>query len=236
MTPTTASPSRPDLASLPRLERWKRALRALRKVLADPDQTDQVLEFLSLVNSGRSPKARLARFFTDPAAQALYQDQLAIDSRTIDIAALAALPEGTLGHAYATFLRSHGLTPEIFDGAPAGVSDPHLSYFIQRMRQTHDLWHVVTGCETDPAGEVALQAFTFAQVRSPGSAVLAIAGALRSAREKPGVLRDVVTFYRAGSRAQRLPTFRWENHWATPLSEVRTKLGLPVQPPARAAA
>jgi ubiquinone biosynthesis protein COQ4 len=225
-----------DLTRLSPAVRWTRAARALTKVLADPDRTDQVLEFLSVVNSGPSTVARIERFFEDPVGRSLYEQRRAIDSRTIDIGALAALPAGTLGHAYAMFLRSHGLTPEVFDGSPPGITDPRRSYVVQRMRQTHDLWHVVTGCETDPAGEVALQAFTFAQVRSPGNAVLAIAGALRSAREKPGVLRDVVTYYRTGSRARRLPTFRWEDHWATPLSDVRTKLGLPVDPPARAAA
>jgi ubiquinone biosynthesis protein COQ4 len=233
MTPT---PSTTDLASLPWIERWKRALAALRKILVDPDQTDQVLVFLSLINSGSSLSARLDRFFADPAGRALYDQHRAIDSRTIDIDALAALPEGTLGHAYATFLRSHGLTPEIFDGAPEGISDPRRSYVVQRMRQTHDLWHVVTGCETDPAGEVALQAFTYAQLRSPGSAILALTGALKGVREKPGIVRDVIALYRIGARAGRLPSFAWEDHWATPLIEVRAMLGLPAKPAARAAA
>ena len=234
----TANPTEPseDLASLSRAQRWKRALRALRKILADPDQTDQVLEFLSVINSGKSTARRVDRFFADPAGRSLYDEHRAIDSHTIDLDALAALPAGTLGHAYARFLRSHGLTPDVFDGSPPGISDPKRSYVIQRMRQTHDLWHVVTGCETDPAGEVALQAFTYAQVRSPGSAILAVTGALRGVRHKPGIVRDVIALYRLGSRAGRLPSFAWEDHWATPLSEVRAKLGLPSKPAARAAA
>ncbi|HEY0480855.1 MAG TPA: Coq4 family protein [Kofleriaceae bacterium] len=237
MQTSPASPELPpDLTALSPVERWKRALAALRKVLANPDDTEQVLVFLGLINSGRSTSARLDRFFADPAARKLYDEHRAIDSHTVDLDVLAALPEGTLGHTYAKFLRSRGLTPEVFDGPPAGVTDPRLSYVIQRMRQTHDLWHVVTGCNTDPAGEIALQAFTFAQVRAPGNALLAAAGMLRGVREKPGLVRDVITLYRTGARARRLPSFAWEDHWATPLSEVRTMLGLPVEPPARAAA
>jgi ubiquinone biosynthesis protein COQ4 len=237
MQTSPASPDLPqDLTALSPVERWKRALAALRKVLANPDDTEQVLVFLGLINSGRSTSARLDRFFADPAARRLYDEHRAIDSRTVDLDALAALPEGTLGHTYAKFLRSRGLTPDVFDGPPAGVTDPRLSYVIQRMRQTHDLWHVVTGCNTDPAGEIALQAFTFAQIRAPGNALLAAAGMLRGVREKPGIVRDVITLYRTGARARRLPSFAWEDHWATPLSEVRTMLGLPVEPPARAAA
>ena len=228
------SPSE-DLAALSPVERWTRALIALRKIVANPDDTRQVLVFTGLANSGRSTAARVGRFFADPAARKLYDEHRAIDSRTVDLDALAALPEGTLGHAYATFLRSRGLTPEVFDGAPAGVSDPRLSYVMQRLRQTHDLWHVVTGCDTDPAGEIALQAFTFAQIRAPGNALLTLAGVVRGARQKPGLVRDVIALYRLGARARRLPSFAWEDHWATPLSEVRAMLGLPIDPPARAA-
>lgn len=224
-----------DIATLSTTERWSRAVKALARVVANPEQTEAVLEFTSLVNGGTT-NHRLARFYADPRGQMLYAQQRKIDSHTVDLAALAALPDGTLGHAYATFLRSHGLTPEVFDGPPEGISDPKLAYVMQRMRQTHDLWHVVTGCETDPAGEIALQAFTYAQVRAPGSAILAVIGTLKALRIKPGIVRDVVALYRTGAHANRLPTFAWEDHWATPLTEVRTLLGLPAQPPARAAA
>jgi ubiquinone biosynthesis protein COQ4 len=195
-----------------------------------------VLEFLTLANASGATSARIERFFADPAARRLYEEHRAIDSHTVDLDALAALPEGTLGHAYAKFLRSRGLTPEVFDGSPPGIADPQLAYVIQRMRQTHDLWHVATGCQTDPEGEIALQAFTFAQVRAPGNAILAVTGALRRIRQKPGIARDLITLYRAGVRANRLASFAWEDHWATPLAEVRAMLGLPIEPRARAAA
>jgi ubiquinone biosynthesis protein COQ4 len=236
MQTTTADRSRAsdDLASLSAVQRVKRAGAALGKVLADPEDTENVLELLSVANSGPSGRARTERFFNTPAGKQLYDERRAIDSRTIDIDALAALPAGTLGHAYATFLRSRGLTPEVFDGAPAGIADPRRSYVVQRMRQTHDLWHVVTGCETDPAGEIALQAFLYAQTRTPGSALLAAAGMLRILRTSPAIVRDVVAMYRAGTRARNLPSFAWEDHWAKPLAEVRAMLGLPVQPRTRA--
>jgi len=208
----------------------------LRKVLANPGDTEQVLAFLGVINSGRASNARVARFFADPDGAALYAEHRAIDSRTLDLDTLAALPEGTLGHAYAKFLRSRGLTPEVFDGPPEGIADPRRSYVVQRLRQTHDLWHVVTGCETDPAGEVALQAFTYAQLRSPGSAILALTGAIKGLRQKPGIVRDAIALYRIGVRAGRLPSFAWEDHWATPLPAVRAMLGLPIEPAARAAA
>jgi ubiquinone biosynthesis protein Coq4 len=218
-----------DVADLPPRVRLYRAMKALAAILADPERTDLVLEFSNLINAGRRDE-RLGFFFDDPAGAKLYAEQRAIDSRTIDLDKLAALPVGTLGHAYATFMKSHGLTPDVFDGAPADVHEPHAAYVIQRMRQTHDLWHVVTGAETDPAGEIALQAFTFGQVRAPSSGVLAAAGTLRSLRHTRQVLREAIEGYRLGVRANKLATFPWEDHWATPITDVRRLLGLPEQP------
>ena len=222
-----------DALSLSPVERWRRALGALAKVVADHERTDQVLEFSVYANAGTIAR-RIDRFFDDPRGRRLYEERRTLDSKTLDLERLGRLPEGTLGRAYADFMRSRGLTPEIFDGAPSQVSDPRAAYVVQRMRQTHDLWHVVTGYQTDPASEIALQAFTFAQVRAPSSLILATVGALHGAREFPGLPRDAIAAFRAGRRAEKLAMFPWEDHWETPLAEVREMLG--IRPPVRAAA
>jgi ubiquinone biosynthesis protein COQ4 len=228
--PHTPPQTRPeDLASLPAPVRWRRALRALTRVLANPEETDQVLVFSSLVNAGSSPH-RLASFYADPRGQRLFDHACAIDSHTIDLAALGRLPAGTLGHAYATFMTSHGLTPDVFDGTPEDIHDPHAAYVVQRMRQTHDLWHVVTNAETDPAGEIALQAFTYAQLGAPSSGILAALGTLKTLRHDRRIVRDVIAMFRLGQTAEPLAVFAWEDHWATPLAEVRRMLRLPEAP------
>jgi ubiquinone biosynthesis protein COQ4 len=227
MQPAAAIP--PDVSTLPAPVRWGRALRALARVMWDPRETDQVLVFSTYANGGSMTRA--ARFYEDASGEKLYAEDRRLDSRTVDLDALAALPAGTLGHAYATFMRAHGLTPDVFDDAPQEVHDRRTAYVIQRMRQTHDLWHVVTNCETDTAGEVALQAFTFAQVGAPSSAILAAVGTLRTRHHAPRAARDARALYRLGKRAGRLATFVWEDHWATPIGDVRRMLGLPVDPP-----
>lgn len=224
--PSTLHRMAEDATKLPARERWRRAFAALARVVVDPEQTDQVLVFSLYANAGSMPR-RIERFFESEVGRRLYAEHRTIDSASIDLDALAALPEGTLGHAYARFLRSRGLTPAVFDAPPAEVTDPRMQYVVQRLRQTHDLWHVVTGHDTDPASEVALQAFTFAQVRAPSSAILATVGTLRALRQKPGVARDVLAALRLGRRAEPLPVFPWEDHWATPLVEVRRMLGIP---------
>jgi len=221
-----------DTMSVSPIARWRRALTALGKVLADPGRTDLVLEFSMWANAGTLAR-RIDRIFEDPRCRRLYAERRMIDSRTIDLDRLGRMQEGTLGRTYADFMRERGLTPEVFDDAPPEVADPRMAYVIQRLRQTHDLWHVVTGYETDPASEIALQAFTFAQVRAPSSAILAIAGTLHGVPHAPGLPRDVIAAFRAGRRAEGLALFPWEDHWETPLAELRQRLGLR---PARAAA
>ena len=228
---TTTTPASPvDVADLHPVVRWSRALKALARVMVNPEETDQVLVFSNLANAGRHRSERLGYFYDDPRGARLFGEKRAIDSKSVDLAELAKLPEGTLGHAYAMFMTAHGLTPDVFDGAPEDVHDERVAYVIQRMRQTHDLWHVVTHCETDPAGEIALQAFTFAQVKAPSSAILAAVGTLRSLRHTREVFRDARALYRRGLTAQPLVLFPWEDHWATPLTEVRRLLGLPETP------
>jgi ubiquinone biosynthesis protein COQ4 len=218
-----------DVTDLPTLVRWRRALRALTRVMIHPEETDQVLVFSNLANA-RQREERLHLFFADARGMRLYDERRALDSQTIDLDALAALPAGTLGHAYATFMKNHRLTPDVFDGRPAEVRDDRAAYVIQRMRQTHDLWHVVTNAETDPAGEVALQAFTYAQMHAPSSGILAALGTLRSLRHTRQVVRDALELYRLGKQAEPLAVFPWEDHWATPLADVRRLLKLPVNP------
>ncbi|HSD86918.1 MAG TPA: Coq4 family protein [Kofleriaceae bacterium] len=218
-----------DVADLPAPVRWGRAVRALARVLRNPEETDQVLVFSNLANAGQRDR-RLHRFFDDARGKKLFEEKRALDSHTIDLAALLALPADTLGHAYARFMKSHGLTPDVFDGPPEEIRDERAKYVVQRMRQTHDLWHVVTNCETDPAGEIALQAFTFAQVRAPSSAILATLGTLRTLRYSREVGPDALELYRMGSAARPLVLFPWEDHWTTPLTEVRRMLGIPANP------
>jgi ubiquinone biosynthesis protein COQ4 len=230
-TTTTQTASHPteDIAALPAPVRWRRALRALARVLANPEETDQVLVFSSYINAGSS-RHRLDAFFADPRGQKLYAEQRALDSHTIDLDALARLPEGTLGRAYATFMLSHGLTPNVFDGTPEEIRDPQAAYVIQRMRQSHDLWHVVTHADTDPAGEVALQAFTYAQLGAPSSGILAVLGTLKTLRHDRRIVKDALAMFRLGQTADDLPVFAWEDHWATPIAEVRRMLRLPENP------
>ena len=65
-------------------------------------------------------------------------------------------------------MKQRGLTPDIF-AAKGELSRE--TYVIKRLRQTHDLWHVLTGIDLDVPGELELQAFTLLQMRVPSTLV-----------------------------------------------------------------
>lgn len=206
-----------------RVARLRVGARALCDLLRDPNDTTRVFLLGIVANAHRFPEL-LARFALDEDGARLLREQPSIDTAHVDFAALRALPEGTLGRAYVRHLDDEGLDPDIFQAPPGLPSIP--AYVAKRIRQSHDVWHVLTGYATDVAGEVALQAFTYAQVGGPGSAWIALGGTLRSLRQ-PRVAAMALDGLRRGRAAKWLPAVVWEDLWALPLDEVRRRLGVP---------
>ncbi len=221
-----------DVFGLPFHVRAARAMRALVRLARDPYDTEQVFILSTNINVG-AIRRRLPRFYASAEGQRLYAEDRSIDTRHVDLDALAQLPAGTLGHEYTRFLADRDFTPDLFQ-APENVADPRASYLMKRIRQTHDLWHLLTGHPTNPAGEVALQAFTYGQLGAPSSLLIALAGTARGLSDRRTLPAEVLSAYRAGRRAAPLVAFPWEDHWATPLAELRALLRITAIDPTRA--
>ncbi len=205
--------------------RLRISVRALRALLDDPNDTEQAFLIGLAANAHRFPDF-LARFATDDGGARLLRDQPTIDSESVDFEALRALPEDTLGGAYVRFLDENGLDPDLFQAPPGLPAIP--AYISKRVRQSHDLWHVLTGYGTDVQSELALQAFTWRVTGMPGSGMIAFGGALRYMLDNGyrGVFRDVIRGARRGKKVAFLPAVVWEDHWARPLDDVRADLGI----------
>ncbi|MBV6625679.1 MAG: hypothetical protein KI793_22590 [Rivularia sp. (in: Bacteria)] len=125
----------------------------------------------------------------------------------INLEELRQLPEGSLGRELAHFLDKNGFEP-------LNSGD-----WIQR---THDVWHVVTGLSPSKNDEFILQAFTRSQVFRPSSAILVLAGLLTHKCN----LQEITQVIKNGKMANKLVDWDIESDWATPLAEVREKLGV----------
>ena len=113
----------------------------LATFLKNPDSLEGVFAVSrSLQNSALSAQM-FRHLLANPALAALVQEHWRPGA--IDLDALLALPEGSLGHVYAYQLRAQGLTPDsLIDPTP--VHSPE-DYITHRLRETHDIVLVLTG-------------------------------------------------------------------------------------------
>ncbi len=140
----------------------------------------------------------------------------------IDLKELNQLAEGTLGKIYSAHMLKHNLDPEFYKNIE--IVDG-VTFGMMRLRQTHDLWHMMTGFDTSVPGELGLQAFMMAQTHSP-LAPLLIGGRLfaivvRDPKEALQIVDSVARGWIMGRHSKPLFPINWEQHWSTPLSELQ---------------
>lgn len=143
------------------------------------------------------------------------------------VADLVSFVPGTLGHAYYTHMTANNFEPEFYP--PVKIVDD-VSYLELRGRQTHDIWHVVTGYGVDVVGEVALQAFYMGQGDDSFAMMLVSAGALYSAIHEPKIMGAIALGigegYANGKAAKAFYPVKWEEMWHRPLAEIRAEMNV----------
>jgi ubiquinone biosynthesis protein COQ4 len=214
-----------------RIEALK-ALRAVKKLLADPDDLPQVFTLLEGL-SGDTPERLRRRLSQSERGRRLLAGRPDIVPLLEDREALRRLPEGSLGRAYLDFVESEEISAAGIQAADAQGRahdvPPDVAYVHQRMRDTHDLWHAVTGYRGDLLGETALLGFTLAQTWNPGVAVIVAVG-LYKTFGAPEARALIVGGFRRGRRAAWLPDQEWETMLAEPVAAVRARLGVGAPP------
>jgi len=203
------------------------AWRALRELIADPDATEHVFVIIDAL-SGNSGERQFQRFAHTPVGRRVLDEQADILDRLSDRASLHELPDGSLGKIYANFMTEEQISADGLVAASeevdrTGRENEDRNRFGMRMRDSHDLWHCVTGYSRDLIGEASLLAFTFAQTRNPGIGAI-VAMAYLKAGAIPGARRSIREGYRRGRRAKWLPAADWENLLGRPLEDVRAQL------------
>ncbi len=198
------------------------------RVMRDSTRLDDIIETGEIVSRGRFREVARELERT-PAGRELMSERPEINTRTVDLPALAMLPEGTLGRAFADHLARYELDLDKLSFPPPTPGEPGEVYLLRRFRGSHDLWHALLGLGTEGHEEVLVHAFAWGQLRLPISGLIMGFGGLKHfvlegrARELwPQVKRHVTL----GRRAVPLLPVRWEELWPRPLSEVRRTLAL----------
>jgi len=203
------------------------ALRGALTLASDPARADATPDIEDGLIPLEATRRAVAYLMAQPGVAEIVAERYL--AHPPDLATLVRLPVGTLGRAFADYLAETGFDPNYYRALP--ITDD-TSYLLTRLRQTHDLWHLVTGLGSDVAGELGLQAFCLAQTRLPLPVVLLAGGLLKTLFVEPGqleVLLDrIAVGYRLGARARPLAAQKWEEDWEKPLDQWRRELNIDV--------
>ena len=212
---------------------WRTAGDAVRKLMANADDTQQVFRIMRALNVGNAPQNYARLIATEEGGRIAYE-RVELAQRFSDPAFVASFAPGTVGAAYRDFLDTTGYSADglvevsKLDGDGEAQHHPY-AWMGRRIRDTHDIWHVLTGYQADePLGEAALVAFSFAQVGGLGWAVIATAASLKSLGvAKNRLFADAVwEGYRRGRAAAWLQGEDYLRLMHEPIEAARARLGL----------
>ncbi|KAL2100400.1 hypothetical protein ACEWY4_004794 [Coilia grayii] len=172
------------------------------------------------------------RMRNDPEGYAILTERPRIRLSTLDLAHLAALPEGSFGREYLRFLDENRVTPDTRADVKF-VDNEELAYVMQRYREVHDLLHTLLGMPTNMLGEVAVKWFEAAQTGLPMCILGAALGPLRLSSSRLRTLAASLGPWalRSGSRARCVLSVFYERRWDQSLDELREELGIEPPPP-----
>lgn len=217
---------------------WLGALKALRRLKADKEDTEQVFRIMTAL-SGNEDRRGYRRLLGTPEGRRIAAKRVELSERLMDRDWLDGFAPDTVGGIYRAFLDTTGYSAEGLAtisqvGAPDTAANDSEAWIGRRARDTHDLWHVLTGYKADEhLGEAALVAFSYAQLSGLGWGVIAVALWFETLSD--GLFnnqgRAIVEGYRRGRRASWLLGEDYEQLLAEPLEQARHRLGL--APPAR---
>ena len=209
---------------------WGAAFKALRRLLSDKEDTGQVFEIMAALN-GDSTQKGYARLISTVNGGRLAYQRVELAERLMDDAWLDSFAPGTVGAAYRHFVRSENLSAEGLaevsrrNRTPVEQAHPY-AWYGRRIRDMHDIWHILSGYHRDGLGEACLVAFSYAQTGSLGWAFIALGAALRPRGTRQPFRKAIWQGYQRGKAAKWLPGEDYERLMNEPLEAARRRLNI----------
>ena len=208
---------------------------ALARVLWDSERTDEVVVGEEIICQAQLAYWVRSGIFDSGEGAQLLRDRAELSET--DIGPLRALPDGTLGREFVRFLDEQGISLSGLAQPTPYTEDDHASYLMKRVRQSHDLWHVLLGLGTKGHEEVLVHCFSVAQTGFPYSLIIIGLGSIKHMLLEgrwDTLARATRQAYGIGRQAAPLLTAYWERRWEQPLDDVRREFGVsPMAQPAQ---
>jgi ubiquinone biosynthesis protein COQ4 len=210
------------------------ALKALVGLARDTSRTDHVFTIIAAL-SGNTHERTYQALRRTPYGARLLHERPNLAALLADDDRLRAMPEGSLGREYLKFMNRARITSDGLVAAQESRVDPNAdvevddarTYVGDRLRDMHDLWHVLTEYGADDTGEIANLWFSVGQFGNPGMAFIAFFGMIGgNSGNYVAWLRYCYGAYRRGRRAARLVSEPLEEMLHLPIDEVRRRLGV----------
>ncbi|ODT00156.1 MAG: hypothetical protein ABS49_06240 [Erythrobacter sp. SCN 62-14] len=211
-----------------------RAIKSFQALIKDKEDTSLVFKIFESLPSG-SFMTRARDLCLSEQGEMLRATEPFLPEILDDHATLRRTPKGSLAHAYCDFMEAEGLTAAglVAEAESLGRTKfpDLLQWFMERSRDTHDLFHVLTGYGRDALGEQCVLLFTHGQSPSQGHLLIGYAGAANikkmvkeSAAPVVGAVREA---HRTGKGAPSLMAQSIRELLPQPLEDVRAKLRIP---------
>ena len=202
-----------------------RAFRAWATIVRDPNQLGEVFALADNIADDRIIGQMADHFARSPVGERALRERPRVGR--IDVRELRTLPEGTLGRAFAEHMIANQLDPAALPSMPA---HDRISFVRAHLYETHDIWHAVTGFQTDVAGELGLQAFYLAQFPARLGAAILAAGLLNTLffrfDERDARMDEIAKGWVMGRRARPFFGVDWASRWNDPIESIRRELGI----------
>ncbi|MEM5517625.1 Coq4 family protein [Henriciella sp. AS95] len=228
-TMTNINPDRPQPKFRP-LKAWMH----MQRLIANKEDTEQVFLIIESLNGNHLLKD-FERFVSTERGAAELRKRTYLPPLLDDHGPLYEMPEGSVGRVYAEFMEREGLTAAglVAESEKRDTGwrdyDDDLLWYANRLRDTHDMFHILSGYGRDALGEATLLGFTHSQQGGLGVRFINFMGGRQIAKVAPkeadikGVIREG---RENGKRAKRIIEQDILALLPRPLDEVRAELGI----------
>jgi ubiquinone biosynthesis protein COQ4 len=211
-----------------------KAYRHFRIFQQDKERTSEVFHVFEAM-PWTTVGERTKQFLSTAEGQRIFHSEPSLPSILDDHEALRRMPAGSLAHDYCDYMEAEGLSAaglvhefEVFRGDRPRLDD-RVEWYNDRLRDTHDLLHLLTGLGRDTLGEQCLLAFVFKQRPSIGHLTVGYLGTLLTiAHDKTGapIWRAVRESRKLGKKSGRIAEHSVLDLLAMPIDKARATLNI----------